>query len=176
MSGVERHRSGTHLKPVGAAPELCIVVACHTFVCAIPTRLVQRLALGQDLERVESGGDALLRANGEWFAGADLGELLGLRPLDGAWALLKLSHRGHHVPIALRTGACLEVRNVAVEAPLAGGLFEQRGEAVLGAFVAEREHARDATYGLVLDVQSLFSAAELTRAESALARVERKPT
>jgi hypothetical protein len=170
MSSVDRHPSGTRMKRVEAAPELCIVVGCHTFVCAIPTRLVLRLALGDDIEEV---GDSLIRANGEWFVRANLGELLGLRPLEGAWALLRLPHRGRDVTIALRTGACLSVRNVTVEAPLPGGLFEQRADAVLGAFVAERDGLRDAIYGVVLNVQALFSAAELAAAEGALARVER---
>lgn len=170
MSQAERHPSGTRMKRVPTAPELSIVVGCHTFVCAIPTRLVLRLALGEDLEPTSRGDDRMIVANGEWFKVVNLGELLGVPPLDGAWALLRLPHGERHVSIALRTGACLAVRSVEVEAPLPSGLFEARGDAVLGAFVAEDQAPK--TYGLVLNVEALFSAAELEAAANALARAE----
>ncbi|HEY5955092.1 MAG TPA: hypothetical protein VIV60_01015, partial [Polyangiaceae bacterium] len=80
------------------------------------------------------------------------------------------------VPIALRTGTCLFVRSVSIEAPLPHGLFTSRGQAVAGAFVAGADMGLDATlaYGLVLDVTRLFSSAELRAAKSNLERARRQ--
>jgi hypothetical protein len=170
MSDVEHHDSATRIKRLEQAPELCILVGCHTFVCAIPTRVVVRLALPEDVETVDHTGGQLVRSGDDWFAVENLGTLLKLEALAGAWVLLRLPHRGAHVSIALRTGPCFAVRDVAVEAPLPSGLFELRGEAVRGAFVAATRGIKEALYGLVLNVEELFQDEELAVAARALAQ------
>ncbi len=157
------------LRRVGARSELCIVVACHTFVVAIPTRFVSRLVLDEDVTPVAERPD-LVQAGAEAFVAASLGPLLGLPALAEAWVLLHVPHASHRVAIALRTGACLMVREVSVEAPLPRGIFEARGQAVLGAFVADAAHgfAGSTLYGLMLDPVRLWTGEELEAALSAL--------
>jgi hypothetical protein len=171
MSSVGHYDSRTRIKRAEAAPELSIIVGCHTFACAIPTRVVVRLALMEDVEVVDQEGGTLVRSAEEWFAVENLGTLLSLKPLAGAWVLLRLPYGAGSVNVALRTGPCFAVRPVAVEAPLPPGLFELRGEAVKGAFVAAGSGVQEALYGLVLSVEELFSQAELSVAAQALSRV-----
>lgn len=142
--------------------ELCVVVACHTFACAIPVRYVERLALDEDVKAVP-GRSAVVESNGERFAAANLGTLLGTPQLGQAWVLLRVPVANGVVPIALRTGPCLMVRQVAIEAPLLPGLFERRGAAVLGAFTAgtQRGFAEQIAYGLVLALHQLWEPREL---------------
>lgn len=156
-------------------PELSVVVACHAFVCAIPTRRVQRLALNDDVHEAP-GTTGVVLSGDEALAVFNLGTLLRGAPLDAAWVLLRVNHEGSELPIALRTGSCLFVRSIGVEAPLPGGLFAIRSGGVLGAFVAGSQIGLDETtpYGLVLSVDRLFAVDELHSAKSALARFHRR--
>ena len=110
------HGSGTRYRAVPMRSELCVVVGCHTFVSAIPTRFVSRLVLNEDVEVAKQ--KELVYSSGETFVNANLGTLLGLPPLGEACVLLQVPHAGTRVAIALRTGPCLAVRDVCVEAPL----------------------------------------------------------
>ena len=161
--------SSPRLRRVEAQSELCIVVACHTFVVAIPARFVTRLVLNEDVTPAPDGGPGLVQSDGELFVASNLGPLLGLPPLGEAYVLLHLPHAGGRVPLALRTGPCLVVREVSVEAPLPHGLFKARGEAMLGAFVADASRGLNggALYGLVLDAANLWTRAELDAAAQA---------
>jgi hypothetical protein len=158
--------SNSRLLRVAARSELCIVVSCHTFVVAIPARFVTRLVLDEDVTPAPDAGPELVQSGGERFVAANLGPLLELPALKEAWVLLHVPHAGGRVPIALRTGACLVVREVRVDAPLPQGLFKSRGDAVLGAFIAgaSRGFGGSTLYGLMLDVGKLWTDAELASA------------
>ena len=73
------HGSGTRYRAVPMRSELCVVVGCHTFVSAIPTRFVSRLVLNEDVEVAKQ--KELVYSSGETFVNANLGTLLGLPPL-----------------------------------------------------------------------------------------------
>lgn len=165
----------TQLRRREAQPELCIVVACHTFVVAIPVRFVTRLVLNEDVTPAADGRAGLVQSGGELFFASNLGALFDLPALGEAWVLLRLPHAGGRVPLALRTGACLMVRAVSVEAPLPHGLFKTRGEAITGAFVADasRGYEGEALYGLLLDIGKLWTGAELETAARAVARKQK---
>jgi len=173
---VTTQSSSTRLRRVEARSELCIVVACHTFVSAIPVRFVTRLVLVSDVSDAADAGPGLVRSGGELFVRADLGTLLELPPLASAYAVLHVPHAGGVVPIALSTGTCLVVREVAVEAPLPQGLFKARADAVRGAFVADssRGFAGGVLYGLVLDLPKLWTPTELDAAARLLAKRARR--
>ncbi|HYQ01848.1 MAG TPA: hypothetical protein VER96_24410 [Polyangiaceae bacterium] len=172
------HASSSRLRRVEAQSELCLVVACHTFVVAIPVRFVTRLVLNEDVTKVPTSGPELVQSGGEQFVASNLGALLDLPPLNEAWVLLRVPHAFSRVPLALRTGACLVVREVRVEAPLPPGLFRARGEAMLGAFVADasRGFSGGALYGLMLDVTQLWTRAELDAAALLAARAHKQTT
>lgn len=163
--------SSPRLRRVEAQSELCIVVACHTFVVAIPARFVSRLVLNEDVTPAPAG-PGLVQSGGERFVASNLGSLLELPALTEAWVLLHLPHAGTRVPLALRTGACLVVREVSVEAPLPPGLFNARGDAILGAFVADAARGLNggALFGLVLNLAKLWTRAELDAAAETAAR------
>lgn len=168
--------SSPRLRRVEAQSELCLVVACHTFVAAIPVRFVTRLVLNEDVTPAPVGGPALVQSAGEPFVAANLGTLLDLPPLREAWVMLQVPYAQGAVPLALRTGACLVVRDVRVEAPLPSGLFKARGEAMRGAFVADASRGFNggALYGLLLDVTKLWTRAELDAAALLAARARRQ--
>jgi hypothetical protein len=164
--------SGGHGQP--SAPQntdLSIVVACHSLVCAIPTRYIMRLALNDEVS-VLSGSNDLVVSGEERLASFNLGTLLGMPPLTSAWVFLNVPVMGVLVPIALQTGACLFVRTIVVEAPLPVGLFALRGAAMRGAFVAGTQLGLDNTlpYGLVLAIERLWTDKELHMAKSRLER------
>jgi len=52
------HASSTRLRRAEVRAELCIVVACHTFVAAIPVRFVSRLVLNEDVTAAADAGPA----------------------------------------------------------------------------------------------------------------------
>lgn len=176
MSPANGRASTTRMRRAAPVSELCIVVGCHTFACAIPTRYVLRLVLNEDVNVVPGSGGRIVTSGGEHYAASNLGELLELAPLADAWVLLHMPTPRGPVPIALRTGPCLVVREVGVEAPLPNGLFKRRGDAVFGAFVAGavRGFAENTLYGLVLNLGKLWSDAELEALRSTLAQAERK--
>ena len=170
------HASGSRLRRVEAQSELCLVVACHTFVVAIPVRFVTRLVLNEDVKPAPVGGPELVQSGSELFVASNLGALLDLPPLHEAWVMLQVPHAGGRVPLALRTGACLVVRELRVEAPLPTGLFRARGEAMLGAFVADASRGFNGgvLYGLMLDVANLWTRAELDAAALLAARARKQ--
>jgi hypothetical protein len=101
------------------ANDLCVVAACHTFLCAVPTQCVHRLVLPGDVDHASSEGQSvagrlgMVTVSGEPFAAWDLGALLSMGSLDAAWILMRIEHAGDHVPIALRTGPCIAVQELA---------------------------------------------------------------
>jgi hypothetical protein len=157
------------------AADLSVVVACRDFVCAISTRHVTRLALNDEVDGANSFEGVVLSGQ-ETLASFNLGVLLGMSPLTAAWVFLSVPYEGGSIPIALRTGTCLFVRNIAVEAPLPDGLFTSRGKAVLGAFVAGDQLGLDdaSPYGLALEIERLWTDKELHTAKTILGRLRGK--
>ena len=146
--------------------ELCVVVACHAFPCALPARRVVRLLLPDE---VPDAADGVIRAVDGVFAAWNLGELLQLGPLGDAWVLLHVPHRGATVPIALQTGVCLSVQPLATRFPLPPGLFHARPAALWAAFLAHEVRAGQAgLVGLHFDPARAWTAAELDQSASAV--------
>jgi hypothetical protein len=161
---------GNSQPPPPRPAELSVVVACHTLVCAISSRFVSRLVLNADIDGPVDRPGGVIRCGGDRFASFNLGSMLGLPPLTTAWALLGIPHPQGTVSIALRTGTCLFVRHVDIDAPLPPGLFASREAAMIGAFVAGTRYGLDESlaYGLVLDPEQLWSDAELDAARTTL--------
>jgi hypothetical protein len=152
--------------------ELCVVTACHQWVCALPARWVERLVVPHEVAIVASQQRAPSVLVGERQYGAwNLGTLLGLPPLGAAWVLLRLPYGDRELPIALNTGACLVVQALPPATALPPGAFRARPGAIAGAFatVGMRGRATQAALGLWLDPTRLLTADELAASVSALA-------
>jgi len=155
--------------------ELSVLVACHTFLVALPARSVVRLFLpGEVTERVTETGDALLgtvRAADRLCAAWDLGRMLELDPLTSAWVVLDVERGGRRVSIALRTGVCALVVEVRPEAALPTRTFKARAQAFPAAFAASPYGPHDmALFGLWMDPARLFTDDELARSLDAVVR------
>jgi hypothetical protein len=161
--------------PAKGAAELSVLVACHSFLVAIPVRNVVRLYLHDEigpLARTGQGGAQLgtIRADNRVCAAWDLGALLELAPLDRAWVVVDVERDGKRVPIALRTGACALVAPVRPDASLPGRIFRTREKAFPAAFAAASLEAQvPALFGLWLDVARLFTNEEVAASSAAIA-------
>jgi hypothetical protein len=140
--------------------ELGVIVSCHDMVCAIATRWVERLVLPEDVVEL---GPNLVNVAGTRYAAWDLGERLGLSPLRAAWVLMRVP-----MPIALRTGPCLVVEPLPERIELPPLLFVSRRGAVAGVFASKRWHD-EALFGLELDVDHLWTPAELAASATLIA-------
>jgi len=170
---------------IDSAPQLCVLVGCHHVVCALPIPSIDRLTLPEAAQRLvipsrtadaaTASGEplpAVVQVGDERFAAWDLGLMLGLRPLAKSWVLLRVSHAGKQVPIALRAGPCLAVQNVRKLMKLPPGIFRARRAALTDGFAAAatkgiRHHA---SVGLFLDPVRLWEDHELQASAAALAR------
>jgi hypothetical protein len=149
--------------------ELAVLVACHSFLVAIPAKRVARLVLPEEVSAVTGPSRGALlgsvRAGDRVCAAWDLGVLLELESLDRAWVVLDGDGRG--TPVALRTGVCALVAEVTPETSLPGRIFRRRAQAFPAAFAAESVDARlPALFGLWLDPARLFSEEELALSRS----------
>ena len=165
------------------APRLCVVFGCHDLVCALPIATLDRLTLPESAEELDppaapAGGRAdgplpdVVEVDEQRFAAWDLGVLFGLGPVAGAWVLLRLSHAGTEIPLALRTGPCFAVQELHNLMKIPGELFQSRGGAVVEGFAtAAVKRARFETgVGLVLDPGALLLPQELEASAKALRR------
>jgi hypothetical protein len=162
------------------------LVGCHQVVCALPIPSIDRLTLPEAAQRlvvpsrsaepVAASADSLpavVQVGDERFAAWDLGPMLGLRPLAKSWVLLRVSHGGKDVPIALRAGPCLAVQSVRKLSSLPPGIFRGRRGAITAGFAtaATKGAARyQASVGLWLDPARLWEGQELQASAAALAR------
>jgi hypothetical protein len=173
MTATPGHRMNGHAAARGEGGELCVVVECHGFVCALGVGCVTRLALPDVVTGLDGKPDGrVVDVEGEKFAAWDLGLLFGLRPLGSAWILLDVPWRGGAVPIALRTGQCLVVDRVRPQASLPAAAFRARGRAFLGAFDAAAfvtGKVDTGTFGVLVDPTSLLDDAELAASKAAVA-------
>ena len=170
--------SGPALGPKGRG-ELSVLVACHTFMVALPARSVVRLFLpGEVTEHVSETGNAFLgtvRAADRVCAAWDLGRMLELDPLTSAWVVLDVERGGRRVSLALRTGVCALVVEVRPEAALPGRIFKARAQAFPAAFAASPYGPQDmALFGLWMDPTRLFTDEELARSVDAVARARQE--
>lgn len=163
MSGTHEHAVDTRLRRTATASELCVVVGCHTFACAIPIRHISHLLLNEDVSEVSRSRGLVVSAGGEFYATSNLGSQLELPASTGDWVLLHMPTKRNPMPIALRTGRCLVVRDVSIRAPLVPSFFKQRGEAIAGAFItgANKGFPEGIVCGLVLNVGGLWTEREL---------------
>lgn len=157
---------------------LSVLVECDALLCAIPTGSVSRLLLDEDVTVVSPALEAehptrLAIGREEWL-GFDLGELLAVGGTRGAWVLLSLSHRGAPLPIALRTGRCLAVREVRGGIELPRRAFRSRPRALRSAFaIGGLGVTSGAVCGARLDPEGLLEGAPLRHALSALSERRR---
>jgi hypothetical protein len=173
--------SGTFVKaqelrsPV-AKKELAVLVACHSFLVAIPTRNVVRLFLPDEVSEVaivEGRGGLLgtLVAGDRLCAAWDMATLLELAPLRSAWVVLDVDRGGQRASIALRTGVCALVAEIRPEASLPGRLFRTRAQAFPAAFAAQSTGTQmPALFGLWLDAARLFTDDELAASRDVIRR------
>jgi hypothetical protein len=111
--------------------ELCVVVGCHGLACVVPARWIERLVLPGEVASIatadhEPGAAPLVLVGEKAYSAWNLGLLLGLAPLDAAWLLLRVEHKGESLPIALHTGPCLVVLELAPGVALPPGAFRSR--------------------------------------------------
>jgi hypothetical protein len=161
--------------PVLATTGLSLVVRCHGWVLVLAAECVDRVAGSADLPEPQqtllAGAPAALGlvtpADGVRHAAWDLGRLLGLGDVDGAWVLLRLPFDGATLPVALRTGPCIGVHALARTAvrPLPRAAFASERRTAIGGAVAldqlGRQAAAEGTLGLEVRPERLLTHAEL---------------
>jgi hypothetical protein len=161
--------------PVLAATGLSLVVRCQAWVLALAGECVDRVAGSDDLPEPErtllAGAPAALGlvtpADGVRHAAWDLGRLLDLGDVEGAWVLLRLPFGGGTLPVALRTGPCIGVHALARTAvrPLPAAAFASERRSAIGGAVALDQLGRQAaacgTLGLEVRPEHLLTHAEL---------------
>jgi hypothetical protein len=173
--------------------ELCVHFEVADLACALPARLVVRLAIAEEVElrpTPTTGEDpgllGVARLGGEPFAAWDLGLLLGRPAQAVAWIALRWPGPAGPVAVALRTGRCTGVSMVTLAAALPPVLFSARGAAFGGVFAAPGAAAVDpgadlegagaaapspppaARVGVLLEAERLLEARELTRSRALL--------
>lgn len=155
------------------ARELCVVLGCHHLICALPTSWVDRLVLpdevtveAQDASAAPGRSWQVIRAGEKRYAACNLGTLFGLPPLDAAWVLMRVPHRGFELPVALQTGACLVVQHLPPGLALPPGAFRARAGAISAVFPTNLLKTRAALneVGIWLDPLRLWETAELDAA------------
>ena len=159
--------------------DLCVVLACHQLVCAVPARWIERLVRPEEVASIAAPASPdrhrppLVLVGERHFAGYNLGTLLGLAPLDGAWLLMRVPHKQDEIPIALHTGTCLVVQHLAPGVAFPGGVFRARAGAIVSAFPARSIKGRVAAeIAFWLDPARLWSDDELAGAAAALEAVK----
>ena len=146
---------------------LAVIVQCHGVACALPTRFVSRLVLPEQVVTISGSSLVYVHGSSKPYIAWDLGERLGMARVDAAWVLLEVPHRNEVLPIALRTGPCCVVESLPPPIPLPAALFTQRPRAIAGVFATNEKHG-DAVYGLVIDVEHLWSPSELVATSAVL--------
>jgi hypothetical protein len=165
------------------ATELCVVLACHHLICALPIRSVDRLALPAAAQPAPAprrsrgaqvtgavAAPAVVRFGEQSWAAWDLGVMLGVGPSQGAWVLLRAPLDGGEVALALRTGPCFAVQGVRRLSSLPPGIFSARRAALAGTFAtaAVKGPRARAEVGLWLEPTRLWEPLELAASAASL--------
>ncbi len=152
---------------------LAVLVESGPLVCAISTSDVSRLLLDDEVTLVAPSDDAerpaRLRIGDDHWLGFDLGALLDTEIEHGAWVLLSLKLGGNPLPIALRTGRCLAVREVPAGMALPRHVFRARPRALRSAFpLAGLGVSTSAVCGARLDPEGLLEGDPIRNAIAAI--------
>lgn len=184
MSSVSQHPEAKPREEV--KPRLCVVLACHHVVCALPIDNIDRLVLPDAVEVLPSARptaagarDAeavvpdVVRVGERFFAAWDLGVMFGLGPVSGAWVLLSLMHEGAEVWLALRTGPCFAVQSLRNLMKLPSEVFQSRRGALTDGFAtAAVKKEIEANVGILVDPRGLWSRQELQMSAAVLAAID----
>ncbi len=158
--------------------DLCVFFSCHNYMFSIPSRRVERLVLSDDVKvcRSRSGSVSIpvVRSGQTKFAAWNLGRMVELPTCKGSWILLRISHAGAELPLALCVGACLLVAPIQETTPLPPGVFRGRHSALWATFETTSVSARlgKTSMGLCLDPLRLWSRKELDESAAALLAAE----
>jgi hypothetical protein len=192
--------TGSSVEPESKAreeskPRLCVVLACHHVVCALPIDNVDRLVLPEAVEPVEAPRQAagrarelrdgsrslaetpvpdVVRVAGKCFAAWDLGVLFGLGPVSGTWVLLSLMHESAEISLALRTGPCYAVQTLRNLMKLPGEIFAERRGALTDGFATSAVKKSDlhTNVGVLIDPRGLWGRHELQMSAAVLNAIE----
>jgi hypothetical protein len=164
---------------------LRLFLRCHGALFALDTRTIERVVLSEDVRALarpslrapESAAQADLppvRVGGTAYAAWDLARLLGLPEVGTAFVLLRGAGSRGSLPLALRTGPCVNVSGLsAVAVRLPEDLFHARTAALRAVFPIEvREGEGGSRVGYELALDDLWSPAELAFSEATLAALE----
>jgi hypothetical protein len=144
--------------------ELSVLVRLHELVASIPARWITRLVLPSEVSLLTAGAPDVVEFAGTRHAAWDLGALLEIPPLVGAWLLMRVPHRGRVMPIALRTGECLAVATSPKSVGLPSRLLRRREQALGRAFATKEGDG----CGVVIELAHLWSNVELDASARAL--------
>jgi hypothetical protein len=164
-----------------AAPEkpepggdLSVFFSCHQFVISIPTRRVERLMLADEVRvcrpRAGAGAVPVVQSGNVKFAAWNLGRMVELPVVKGAWILLRLTHEGAELPMALGVGRCLFVGPQRQATALPPGAFKDRRSALWATFptAAVSDRLGEAQMGFCLDPLRLWKRTELEQSAAAI--------
>lgn len=165
---------------------LRLFVRCHGALLALDTGSIERVVLNEDVSALPrpalpapesaAGADlAPVRVGATTYAAWDLARLLGLPEVRTAFVLLRQADSRRSLPLALRTGPCVNVSDLSSAAVrLPENLFRERGAALRAVFPLDGGRADSAgtPVGFELSLDRLWSPAELEFAQATLAASE----
>lgn len=158
--------------------ELAVFVDCRDVVLGLSARYVERLVLAAEARaltpREPAGATGrksrpLVEVGGKVYVAWDLASMLGLQPTTRSWLLLRVPYGSEVLPLALRTGVCLAVRELGALTPLPSAMFTLRSPALTRAFALDQvapRHGR--SVGLFIDLPRLWAEGELAASAAAL--------
>lgn len=159
------------------AKELAVFVDCRDVVLGLSARYVERLVLAAEARTLTPREPAgarksrpLVEVGGKVYVAWDLASMLGLQPTTRSWLLLRVPYGNDVLPLALRTGICLAVRELGALTPLPSAMFTLRSPALTRAFAVDKvapRHGR--SVGIFVDVPRLWAEGELAASAAALA-------
>lgn len=153
--------------------DFSVFFGCHGQVLSMPTQRIERLVLSDEVQVCHStsaaGAVPVVRCGSSTYAAWNLGKMLAVGPLNEAWVLLRVSHGGAELPLALGVGPCLRVSAIPEVSPIPPGVFKERHGALWGTFPTEAiGRLGPVLMGLCLDPLRLWTQAELDQSAAAL--------
>jgi hypothetical protein len=154
--------------------DLCVFFSCHHHVLSMPARRIERLVLSEEVRvcrtKASAGPVPVIQAGQVRFAAWNLGRMVEMPTAKGAWILLRITHEGAELPLALGVGQCLLVGNLKRSTSLPPGLFRGRQSALWATFQTAEVSTRlnQTSMGLCLDPLRLWTRNELEQSAAAL--------